>query len=257
MNKINVNEIDFSKLNKLDVKSSENTVYLDDKNEKIYKMFLSKDLDLSKKKEENLEVFNGIKKDINIVIPEHKIMSNGTLIGTIERYIKGDDLKDINHRFSNIYDKILFCLDMSKTLEEIHKENIVVSDINPGNIRIGEDKKAYYIDILNAGINGSSPLATSKILLNYIRNVKLDTKNVTKELDRITMMMLIFETLFNKEFYYITYYEYMSRAEKIKTLMDLVSYYEVIRTNQKNIDMPYLHEIISDCDVKKYKKEMR
>lgn len=49
MNKINVNEIDFSKLNKLDVESSENTVYLDDKNEKIYKMFLSKNLDLSKK----------------------------------------------------------------------------------------------------------------------------------------------------------------------------------------------------------------
>ena len=120
MNKINVNEIDFSKLNKLNVESSENTVYLDDKNEKIYKMFLSKDLDLSKKKEENLEVLNGIKKDINIVIPEHKIMSNGTLIGTIERYIKGEDLRDINHRFSNIYDKILFCLDMSKTLEKIH-----------------------------------------------------------------------------------------------------------------------------------------
>lgn len=180
MNKINVNEIDFRKLNKLDVESSENTVYLDDKNEKIYKMFLSKDLDLSKKKEENLEVLNDIKKDINIVIPEHKIMSNGTLIGTIERYIKGEDLRDINHRFSNIYDKILFCLDMSKTLEKIHKENIVLSDINPGNIRIGEDKKAYYIDILNAGINGRSPLATSKILLNYIRNVKLDTKNVTK-----------------------------------------------------------------------------
>lgn len=254
MNKIDINEIDFSKLNKLDVESSENTVYLDDKDEKIYKIFLSKDLDLSKKKEENLEALNDIKRNINIVIPENKIMCNGVLIGTIERYIKGDDLRDINHRFSNIYDKILFCLDMSKTLEEIHKD---VSDINPGNIRIGEDKKAYYIDILNAGINGSSPLATSKILLNYIRNVKLDTKNVTKELDRITMMMLIFETLFNKEFYYITYYEYMSRAEKIKTLMDLVSYYEVIRTNQKNIDMPYLHEIISDCYVKKYKKEMR
>ncbi len=257
MDKIDVNEIDFSKLNKLDVESSENTVYLDDKDEKIYKIFLSKDLDLSKKKEENLEALNDIRRDINIVIPENKIMSNSVLIGTIERYIKGDDLRNINHRFSNIYDKILFCLDMSKTLEEIHKENIVVSDINPGNVRIGEDKKAYYIDILNAGINGSSPLATSKILLNYIRNVKLDTKNVTKELDRITMMMLIFETLFNKEFYYITYYEYMFRAEKIKTLMDLVSYYELIRTNQKNIDMPYLHEIISDCDVKKYKKEMR
>lgn len=84
MNKINVNEIDFSKLNKLDVESSENTVYLDDKNEKIYKMFLSKNLDLSKKKEENLEALNGIKKDINIVIPENKIMSNGVLIGTIE-----------------------------------------------------------------------------------------------------------------------------------------------------------------------------
>ena len=32
---------------------------------------------------------------------------------------------------------------------------------------------------------------------------------------------------------------------------------DIIRTNQINIDMPYLHEIISDCDVKKYKKEMR
>lgn len=116
MNKIDINEIDFSKLNKLDVESSENTVYLDDKDEKIYKIFLSKDLDLSKKKEENLEALNDIKRNINIVIPENKIMCNGVLIGTIERYIKGDDLRDINHRFSNIYDKILFCLDMSKTL---------------------------------------------------------------------------------------------------------------------------------------------
>ena len=41
MNKINVNEIDFSKLNKLDVESSENTVYLDDKNEKIYRLKFS------------------------------------------------------------------------------------------------------------------------------------------------------------------------------------------------------------------------
>ena len=180
MNKIDVNEIDFSKLNKLDVESSENTVYLDDKNEKIYKMFLSKDLDLSKKKEENLEVLNGIKKDINIVIPEYKIMSNGTLIGTIERYIKGEDLRDINHRFSNIYDKILFCLDMSKTLEKIHKENIIVSDINPGNIRIGEDKKAYYIDILNAGINGRSPLATSKYYLIILEMLNLIQKMLLK-----------------------------------------------------------------------------
>ena len=126
MNKFDVNEIDFSKLNKLDVESSENTVYLDDKNEKIYKMFLSKDLDLSKKKEENLEALNGIKKDINIVIPDGKIMSNGVLIGTIERYIKGNDLRDINHRFDNIYDKILFCLDMSKTLEEIQNDSHAV-----------------------------------------------------------------------------------------------------------------------------------
>lgn len=50
MDKIDVNEIDFSKLNKLDVESSENTVYLDDKDEKIYKIFLSKDLIYQKRK---------------------------------------------------------------------------------------------------------------------------------------------------------------------------------------------------------------
>lgn len=257
MKEVNINDIDFVKLKKLDVKSLDNDVYLDKESNKIYKKFKDTSIEILKSKREILELLDKKRKCKKIIVPDTIIIKNGIFVGTIEDYVDGFDLSDINNNSNDIYDKLLVCLDMSKSLEEIHSENIIVSDINSGNIRVTNDYSTYFIDTLDYGVDGKNPTATSKILLNYYKSANIKEKRITKEFDRITMMMLIFQILLNKDFYYITYYEYMNNAEKNKFLKDLVSFYEVIRTNQKNVDMPYLHEIISEEEVKKYKKEIR
>lgn len=69
--------------------------------------------------------------------------------------------------------------------------------------------------------------------------------------------MLIFNLLFNKRFYHITYHNYNDKMEKIVYLKQLQEFFEILRNREEFVDVPYLHEIISKEDVKKYKKEMR
>ena len=166
-------------------------------------------------------------------------------------------MRDINLNCKDINEIMNILIKVSMELKKIHEENIVISDLNARNIRIDKNGTPYFLDCLSYSIGKYKSDVISRILLSYLVEHDIYPETITKEMDKISFMMLVFNLIFDKKFYYITYNEYESKIESIKYLGALQNYFEMLRTRKRQIDMPYLHEIISDCDVKKYKKEMR
>ena len=232
-------------------------VYCDLDNKKnIYKILKEEDFGKLQDKSLKLDLLEEKKDATNISIPKLKI-ENNIFVGVIEDYIDGYDLCDINLNCKDINEIMNILIKVSMELKKIHEENIVISDLNARNIRIDKSGTPYFLDCLSYSIGKYKSDVISRILLSYLVEHDIYPETITKEMDKISFMMLVFNLIFDKKFYYITYNEYESKIESIKYLGALQNYFEMLRTRKKQIDMPYLHEIISDCDVKKFKKEMR
>ena len=73
MQKISYNDIDFSKLKKLDVKNFENYIYVDDNKKNIYKILKEEDFGKLQDKSLKLDLLEEKKDATNISIPKLKI----------------------------------------------------------------------------------------------------------------------------------------------------------------------------------------
>ena len=127
MQKISYNDIDFSKLKKLDVKSFENYIYVDDNKKNIYKILKEEDFGKLQDKSLKLDLLEEKKDATNISIPKLKI-ENNIFVGVIEDYIDGYDLCDINLNCKDINEIMNILIKVSMELKKIHEENIVISD---------------------------------------------------------------------------------------------------------------------------------
>lgn len=125
MQKISYNDIDFSKLKKLDVKSFENYIYVDDNKKNIYKILKEEDFGKLQDKSLKLDLLEEKKDATNISIPKLKI-ENNIFVGVIEDYIDGYDLCDINLNCKDINEIMNILIKVSMELKKIHEENIVI-----------------------------------------------------------------------------------------------------------------------------------
>ena len=103
MNKINYHDIDFNELTKLNVESSESSIYVDKKRKRLYKIFKTRDLTELFDKSEKLDLLVQ-KNHIRMIVPDTKIINYGCFVGTVEEYINGVDLSDIFKKYDNIND---------------------------------------------------------------------------------------------------------------------------------------------------------
>ena len=256
MNKINYHDIDFNELTKLNVESSESSIYVDKKRKRLYKIFKTRDLTELFDKSEKLDLLVQ-KNHIRMIVPDTKIINYGCFVGTVEEYINGVDLSDIFKKYDNINDIMGIFIKSSIALEEIHKEEIVVADVHSGNIRIDENGNPYYLDALSCCIGDKENNMISCLLYDYFKEKNIQIKKVTKEMDKLSFMLMIYTLLCQNMFDETKELDFNSRFTRLKYLKNLLGIFELIESSEDNIDVPYLHEIISDCDVKKYKKEMR
>lgn len=71
-------------------------------------------------------------------------------------------------------------------------------------------------------------------------------------MDKITFLLMYFNLLFNKSVNEISYSEYEKKEDEIKCLKNLYDSFKLIKSRRKNIDVPYLHEVIDPLNYKKY-----
>lgn len=256
MNKINYHDIDFNELIKLNIESSESIIYVDKKRKRLYKIFKTNDIGELLIKSEKLDMLVQKKHIKRMIVPDTKIIDCGNFIGSVEEYINGVDLSDIFKKYNNINDIMGIFIKSSIALEEIHEEEIVVADLHAGNIRIDENGNPYYLDALSCCIGDKENNMISCLLYDYFKEKNIQIKKVTKEMDKLSFMLMIYTLLCQNMFDENKKLDFNSRFERLKYLKKILGIFELLNSIEENIDVPYLHEIIKPSHIKKYKKEM-
>lgn len=251
MDRISYNDIDFSKLMKLDYDSLESDIYVDKEKQRIYKIFKTEDLCELSYKLVKLDLLQRKNKKGKMIVPDTTIFDR-YFCGTIEKYVPGVNLDDIFIKYRDINQIMKIFLDASKSLQDIHEEKVVVADLNSANIRIDENDKSHYIDTLSYRVENLDNNTVSYLLKEYLNSKNIQPKKITKEMDKITFLIMYFNLLFNKSVNEISYSEYEKKEDEIKCLKNLYDSFKLIKSRRKNIDVPYLHEVIDPLNYKKY-----
>ena len=247
MNKINYNDIDFSLLKKSEIQGTTSTVYEngDECIKIINGLFPYEKRDLYKK---FLEM-DGIKIN-GVLLPTGLIIKDNNLYGYTMNNFKNSI--NLNDYFDKKIDyAILFDIikRVSVILKEIHNNQIIYEDLSFDNILIDASFNIMFSDIDGCTYKNYSSPFISYILNNYISNYRGEDIHISKNLDRISMMLSMIYLVYKEEIKYldVNYCEHISKD--IKTLQNLKKYVKIFVDKKSDIsNIPYLDEIIDDFD---------
>lgn len=247
MDYIKINDIDFSKtkMNKT-YGLGLNTFYTDYDNELFYKLFHSMTDEKSKtieKKFIELEKLN-----IEYISNALKLIydNDNMIVGYVQKYISGDTLYKTIYK-NGIYNEMKTLLELSKRLEYLHNNDIVVGDLHFNNIMINNNKEPIFIDAESYQIKGIESFETSILLNNYYvqKRIKLE-KN--KNSDIISFYLSFFERVFKRDILCTkleSYNSYLSNPY-MKDLYNI--FFELNKRSGRIPDIPYLHKVLKNYD---------
>lgn len=249
MDKIKLGDIDFSKLDKFKIQGTSSTMYKnDDKCIKILDKFTDEErFDLYMK----LLDMDGIKID-NVLMPIDLIIDDGNLIGYTTEYFKYSiNLYDkfINDRYVNVKDIFKAVKKASNILRNIHDNEIVYQDLSFDNILIDKDGNVKFIDIDACNYKNHMSNIISMILKRFMIDYRKENIILTENVDKISMYISTFCTLYIKEIQNISNKKYNSLASHVKTLDNMYKVSRILVDKKNRIsELPYLDELIDDSD---------
>jgi len=243
---LDIRDIDFSKLDILDVSSSESTIYLDE--QLVYKFFDDASLSILERKRRKLILLNEGEVFSDVVIPNILLQNGKFLNGCAMRKIENSKSL-IKYRSSDIFILLLYTISLS--LKKIHDDprNIAVGDLHFNNILIDEKGKHHFIDFDSCLIGGIMQDRLPRSLLQYVSNRNYFDFDVSYKTDKLCMLLSAVNSLYGKEIDSFSMYEYDERSEQIQILKDIKEIVLAVKNNSFGIpDVPYLSEIISIDD---------
>jgi len=243
---LDINDIDYEKLDILDVLSTESTIYFDD--ELIYKFYDNLPLATLERKRKKLFLLNEGEEIPDAIIPNILIKNKNILIASgMKRIINGNSL--IKYKNTDIFILLLYVISLS--LKKIHNDprNIAVGDLHFNNILIDDKGKHYFIDFDSCAINGIIQDRLPRSLKQYALNRGDFDFEVSHKTDKLCMLLSFVNSLFGKEIDTFSLYEYDKKAEQVQTLKNLREIFLNIKKNNIGIpNVPYLDEFISISD---------
>lgn len=245
MKKVYKIDIDFKSLKNVQYNQySTNCFYIDEENNKLYKMFEYGMFNPDTEEKKLIEIEKLNKSYISNPI-ELVYTYDLDLDGYVQKYIKGETLKDlVNYR--NLLDYIKHIVTVSKDLEDLHNNNVVVGDIGFHNIMINEENKPIFIDVDSMSINDIKSRTVSLLLSNYYgrknRNVEIGENS-----DNIGLYLALFKVIFGRELAVISNDTYLHEISSFPILADLYPIYNLLtRRNEVIPEVPYLHKVLKN-----------
>ena len=204
----------------------------------------------------------------NVIWPKDKIVLSkkhiflhteyqtvGNTMEYIDNAIPFYRLKEYNED-EQVY--INMCINISKTLKEVHEAGILLPDFNFSNVLVDKNLEYYFSGFDSASLDGSIS-SISSLSAYYLRKKGLLIPDkAIKEYDKISLIMQFAGILLEDNILSIREYNYDKKMEEHDVLKDIKEVVFDIKSSDGIIkNVPYLHEIIeqSEKDNKKQKKK--
>lgn len=245
MDKIRYQDIDFSKLDKLEFQGSTSIIF---RKEKLCYKILN---NLSKEKKKMLYMkildMEGIKID-GVLFPIDLIIKDGNLEGYTLTYFANST--NALHKFLISYldckEFFLTFYKASKILEKIHKNKIICQDVSFTNILINNYGDVCFCDVIDS-CNYKEHITefTAILMYKYIYIYRKKELQRSYEFDKVSMLLSFFYLLYLKEIQKLSMREYNELATHLTTLKNARKYLNMLLDKDNNMSkIPYLHEII-------------
>ena len=247
MEAIQLNEIDFSKLEKAEKQGSKSTVFVDGDN--CYKIL--DDLTFSEKIDLYYK-FQAMEKDNvevdGIIFPKILIKDSRFLKGYImNTFPNSINLYDYftQDRYVDVYNILMATKKASLIVRKAHEKGIILQDFSFDNILINDNFDIKICDIDGCKYKHFQGPFISKITTNYYYYYMKKNPIINENLDNQSLLFSLLTTIYHKDIFEIKDHEELS--EKISTLKNLRSIIASLLKNPNTI-VPYLDEIICDDD---------
>lgn len=261
MEKYKRSDIDIYSMERLSVSSREGILYKD--GDELYKIFEFLDEDALKIKLDKLialdkfPVPGGIKTQ-KLLFRTDGCSKREKMVCYSRKYIEGKTLSEFfkEYKTKDILLALKIVGEVSKTLEMIHNDprNIVIGDLQFRNILIDEYLKHYFIDLDSCMIEGIPTFCYPSHFGVYAKNRNIKgnlCQYLSKETDKICLILSLFRALFNEHLDNISLYDYDKKTEQINILKNLKEIFLILQNKEIFIpNIPYIHEIAD----KTYKK---
>lgn len=257
MEKIQITDINFKALKKSKEKGTTCTVYYDKKY--YYKLFNTTNIIEKYNILRLYEELDGITIP-KVLFPKQFIMSGNSLLGYTTDNVGAKALASIYTEMKNLdFSKFLPIMKQaSEILKNLHKENIVATDLNFSNILIDKQDNVYFCDTDGYSYKGIVSDCMSRLLYNYIyeyRNEWIDTNENT---DRLSLLLDFLQTVYNVPTYRIKkqYYEYYNYIDSLHRIQPIFNNLIEI----KDIgEIPYLDDILNmnDTEIINRRKQLK
>lgn len=191
----------------------------------------------------------------NVIWPKDKIVLSkkhifnhteyqtvGNTMEYIDNAIPFYRLKEYN-KDEQVY--INMCINISKTLKEVHESGILLPDFNFSNILVNKNLEYYFSDFDSASLDGAIG-AISSLSAYYLRKkgIFIPDKAI-EEYDKISLIMQFAGILLEDNILSVKEYNYDKKIEEHDVLKDVKKVVFDIKSSEGIIrNVPYLHEII-------------
>lgn len=144
---------------------------------------------------------------------------------------------------------INMCINISKTLKEVHEAGILLPDFNFSNILVNKNLEYYFSDFDSASLDGTIG-AISSLTAYYLRKkgILIPDKAI-EEYDKISLIIQFAGILLEDNILSIREYNYDKKMEEHTILKDIKEVVFDIKSSDGIIkNVPYLHEIIEQSE---------
>jgi len=244
MNKIMIDDIDFSKLEKSKHQGSKSIMFEDDV--LCYKMLTGLNDDEKAILCKKLFDMDGI--HINgVYLPIDLIMKNDKLEGfTLNKFKNSIPLYDaFSGQFIDFKLLFIYISKACKILREIHDYGIVCQDLSFENILVDNNGNVGFCDLDGCYYNGYFGPFVSTPIKKLIVEYRGEDILVCKNLDRVSMVVSLYYLIYNKYLHLISTNKLRYLAENVETMQRLLIYTEKLMDKTQPISqIPYLDEMI-------------
>lgn len=247
MKKINVHDIDFSLLGKMNHQGSKSTMYEDE--ELCYKILdglypFERDLLYRK-----LMEMDGLKID-KAYLPIDLIVNGETLVGfTLSKFKNSMSIYDkFFGQFVDFKELFVYITKACKILREIHNNGIICQDLSFDNILVDDNGNVAFCDLDGCSYNGyESPFISmpmKKLICEYRKEEFITCENF----DRISMLVSFYYLIYKKYLYEISRNNLYLLSKNVETLNKTMLYVESLLKDKEIIEVPYMDELIVQTD---------